>query len=171
MPRIWPMGAHEAFHTRVWRVLMSLLLVLGLSQLGIPPASAEPVALANEMTQAVNQVRLEVGLQSLTTNTVLEELALERSTDMLVRDYFSHTTPDGVSFSSLIERRGVTYQTAGENLAVNAGCGSQAGAIAMQGLLDSRPHLTNMLRPEFTEIGIGVATDGGRTYFTLLFIG
>jgi uncharacterized protein YkwD len=153
------------------RAFMSLLLVLGLGQLEVPPASGEPLLMAHQMADEVNQARIEVGLPPLATNSVLEELAFERSADMLERDYFSHTTPEGVSFSRLIEERGLMYQTAGENLALNAGYGSQAGAIAMQDLLDSPPHLTNMLRPQFTEVGIGVATGGGRTYFTLLFIG
>ena len=41
----------------------------------------------------------------------------------------------------------------------------------MQGFLDSPPHRANLLNPAFSQIGVGVATDGPKTLFTLVFIG
>jgi uncharacterized protein YkwD len=80
--------------------------------------------------------------------------------------YFSHESPvAGSPFDRLMAAH-VSYTRAGENLAY-----AQSVAVAHRALMDSPGHRANILRPEFTRIGIGVIQAGiyGRM-ITQLFI-
>jgi uncharacterized protein YkwD len=136
-----------------------------------PPDGPRPSALAFQMIESLNGHRTKLGLSSLTIDGGLSALAVERSADMASRQYFSHTTPDGLTVFDLMARRGLSYQIAAENLAMNTGSEGETVGIAMRGFLDSAPHRANMQGEDFRQIGVGVSTGGGRTYFTLLLVG
>ena len=157
--------------SRAARALIVVAVLLGLQLGPARPAGAEPGGLASEMIERVNQVRAEAGLPPLAEDGNLDALAIERSADMAARHYFSHTTPDGLTVFDLLQERGLSYRLAGENLAWNTYDPSRSGAVALQGFLNSPPHRANLLNPEYTVIGVGVAIDGGRTLFTLVFVG
>ncbi len=108
-----------------------------------------------QMFQMVNSERIKQGLEPLTMNKKLRELARAHSEDMFARGYFSHYTPEGLSPFDRMAKAGINYQYAGENLAFAPGT-----ALAMQGLMDSPGHRANILSPNFHQIGIGVI-DGG----------
>ena len=153
------------------RALAVVALLFGLGLARAEAVSAEPAALANDMLGRVNRVRADNGLPPLSEAVELDAVAFDRSADMAGRHYFSHTTPDGLTVFNLIEQRGLSYRLAGENLAWNTYAEGQAGAVAVRGFLDSPPHRANLLNPAFSQIGVGVATDGSKTFFTLVFIG
>jgi uncharacterized protein YkwD len=80
--------------------------------------------------------------------------------------YFGHQSPaNGSPFDRLAAAK-ITYTRAGENLAY-----AHSVAVAHRGLMDSPGHRENILRPEFTRVGIGVVSAGsyGRM-FTQLFL-
>ena len=149
-----------------------LLLIFGLVSIAPAPAAAA-VPPGNQMLEGVNASRAEAGLPPLIKAEVLDALAAERSADMAARGYFSHTTPEGVDVFALMRERGIGYAAAAENLAWNTHGedGAVAVAVALQGFLNSPPHRANLLNPEFRQLGVGVASDGDETYFTLLFVG
>jgi uncharacterized protein YkwD len=163
------------FQRTVWNSLRAALGVLAVAALLLPSqaqtASAEPAALGNQMVESVNQVRAEHGICPLAEDGSLDELAFERSADMAARGYFSHTTPEGLDVFAMMDQRGIGYYTAGENLAWNTHGDANAGPAALQSLLNSPPHRANLLNPAFSQIGVGVARDGGKVYFTLVFVG
>jgi uncharacterized protein YkwD len=136
-----------------------------------PPDGPRPSPLAFQMIESLNAHRTKLGLWSLTIESGLSALAVERSADMASRQYLSHTTPDGSTVFDLMARRGLSYQIAAENLAMNTGSEGETVGIAMRGFLDSAPHRANIQGGDFRQIGVGVSTGGGRTYFTLLFVG
>lgn len=154
-----------------WARLVLALWLLGAFQIHPQLASAEGAEPAGQMFEGVNRARAEAGLPRLTEHGTLKELAFERSEDMAARKYFSHTTPEGVDVFTLLAQRGVSYRTAGENLAWNTGHASESAAIAMRTFLASPPHRANLLRAEYAEVGVGVASDGSKLIFTLVFIG
>ena len=80
--------------------------------------------------------------------------------------YFGHQSPVSGSPFDRLKAAGITYTRAGENLAY-----AQSVAVAHRALMDSPGHRENILRPEFTRIGIGVINAGayGRMV-TQLFI-
>jgi uncharacterized protein YkwD len=109
-----------------------------------------------EMLQLVNQERAAHGLNPLTADTELRGVARMHSEDMFARGYFSHNTPDGDNPFDRIRAAGLRYVLAGENLAL-----AQTVTLAHNGLMDSPGHRANILRANFSRVGIGIM-DGGR---------
>ena len=64
----------------------------------------------------VNNIRSSQGLQVLNPNSVLNSIAISRSQDMVDRNYFSHTTPDGKNIANVFSENGIAYTCMGENL-------------------------------------------------------
>ena len=79
------------------------------------------------------------------------------SQDMVDRDFFAHTNPDGESPWDRIEKTGYGgYQTAGENIA--AGSGTAAGVVDQW--MNSDGHCANIMKPAFNELGVGYYPGG-----------
>ena len=77
--------------------------------------------------------------------------------DMLAHDYFAHISPSGVTPWFWMAKTGYTYQVAGENLAF-----APTVDIAMSGLMNSPGHKANILKTDFTKLGIGCMDAGPR---------
>jgi uncharacterized protein YkwD len=108
-----------------------------------------------EMLKLVNAAREKNGLAPLTLNEKLRKAAREHSDEMVKLKYFSHDSPKGVTPFDRIKATGLTYVTAGENIAQ-----SPTVAKAHEGLMKSKGHRENILRSAFTEVGIGVVDAG-----------
>lgn len=109
----------------------------------------------NTMLELINNERVANDLAPLEMDDKLREVARKQSLDMFVRGYFSHTNPDGMSPFDRMDRAGIEYMIAGENLALAPNV-----TIAHNGLMNSPGHRANILTPDFRKIGIGVM-DGG----------
>lgn len=131
----------------------------GLTLAPDPSAEAELLAL-------VNAERTSRGLGALELDPRLVPVARQHSEEMLRLKYFGHVSPVLGSPFDRLASAGISYHRAGENLAY-----AQSAVIAHRGLMASEGHRENILRPDFTRIGIGVVSAGsyGRT-FTQLFI-
>ncbi|MDF2959403.1 MAG: hypothetical protein K0S39_1138 [Paenibacillus sp.] len=132
-----------------------------------PPASNGLTAEEQQMVDLVNQARKEAGLTPLSVNTELSKVARLKSQDMVDKNYFSHQSPTYGSPFEMMKQFGISYSTAGENIACN-----QTVTAAHQALMNSPGHRANILSKDFTEIGIGIV-DGGSCgkMFTQQFIG
>lgn len=108
-----------------------------------------------EMFRAVNTQREKAGAQQLVFDDTLRDVALSHSRDMFERGYFSHYTPEGFSPFDRMEKFGIEFNFAGENLAL-----APSTELAMQGLMNSPGHRKNILSPNFNKLGVGVI-DGG----------
>jgi hypothetical protein len=104
--------------------------------------------------QLANNARVSLGFNSLKENQTLNEAALLKAQDMLANDYFAHTSPEGVNPWYWFNKAGYNYRYAGENLAI----GFIESEDVNQAWLDSPLHRENILRPEYTDIGIAVLT-------------
>jgi uncharacterized membrane protein required for colicin V production len=127
--------------------------------------TADPVA-ERQLFDLVNDERTQRGLVALEWDERLVPIARSHSTEMLTLKYFSHDSPVSGSPFDRLRGAGILYSRAGENLAY-----AQSVAVAHRALMDSPGHRENILRPEFTRIGIGVISAGlyGRM-FTQLFL-
>jgi len=124
------------------------------------------------MWEALNEERANAGLPPLAIDGRLVGLARERSNDMVTRDYFSHTTPEGKMIFDFLDARGIYSPYAGENLARTNGEANQAVQLAVSGFMNSGTHRRNVLNSHYTHLGIGEATSPeGMKYFALVFIG
>jgi uncharacterized protein YkwD/uncharacterized membrane protein required for colicin V production len=127
--------------------------------------ASDPVA-ERQMLELVNEERTSAGLRALEWDDRLVPVARAHSEEMFKLKYFSHTSPTAGSPFDRLKAAGITYSRAGENLAY-----AQSVTIAHRGLMESPGHRENILRPEFTRMGIGVVSAGpyGRM-FTQLFV-
>lgn len=110
-----------------------------------------------QMLELVNQERIKVGLNPLAPDPELTEVARRHAADMFARGYFAHVTPDGLDPFDRIRAADITFQTAGENLAL-----APSVSIAHRGLMNSPGHRANILHPDFGRVGIGIVQGGLR---------
>lgn len=109
-----------------------------------------------EMLADVNKERASAGVRPLAQGSEkLVGVAREHCEDMFRRGYFSHYTPEGLSPFDRMQNAGITFNFAGENLAL-----APNTSLTMQGLMQSPGHRENILSPNFGRVGIGVI-DGG----------
>lgn len=153
------------------RLLLSVVLFSSW-QLLAGPVAAEPSPRMAQMVDLVNRLRAESGLALLVEDATLDDLAGLRSSDMASRGYFSHTNPDGQTVFSLMEQRRISFRVAGENIAYNwLAWETDPVDAAYQLFQSSPPHRATLLDPDFAELGVGIASDGSKTFFTLVFRG
>ena len=125
----------------------------------------DPIA-ERQLFDLVNEERRQRNLLPLVWDERLVPVARAHSAEMFRLKYFSHDSPVAGSPFDRLKAAKITYSRAGENLAY-----AQSVAVAHRALMDSPGHRENILRPEFTRIGIGVINAGiyGRMV-TQLFI-
>ncbi len=122
-----------------------------------------------EAFDLVNDERIAEGLDALLMDEDVRTVARAHSQDMADRDFFAHNNPDGESPFDRLHNAGITFITAGENIAWNLNHPTPA-ATAVDGWMNSTGHRENILRESFEHTGMGVAqgADGGY-YFTQVF--
>ena len=108
-----------------------------------------------QMLNLVNEERQKAGLSPLKADPALTKMARAKSQDMIDNNYFDHNSPTYGSPFEMMDQFGITYKTAGENIAGN---GSVQGAHTA--LMNSQGHRENILGSQYTKIGIGIK-DGG----------
>ena len=113
--------------------------------------------LEKRMLDLVNNERVANGLQPLAPDPELTEVARRHSTDMFVRGYFAHDTPEGATPFDRMRDANVRVLVAGENLAL-----APTVTVAHTGLMNSPGHRANILRPQFGRVGIGIMDGGSR---------
>jgi uncharacterized protein YkwD len=134
-----------------------------------PPVvkTTKPPNVANLPAEAavlslVNSERAKAGCKAVTNDSRLATAARKHSADMVARDYFSHTTPDGVDFATRIENEGYRWSNAGENIA----SGQRNATEVMKAWMNSPGHRANILNCNFKNLGVGMVLDGNRPMWT-----
>jgi uncharacterized protein YkwD len=126
-------------------------------------AAADPTAETAVLT-LVNEARADADCAPVTADPALAAVARAHSADMRDRDYFSHTSPEGLSPFDRAEQAGVDYSRA-ENIAV----GQPDATAVMEAWLESPGHRANILDCDLTRLGVGVAEGTGGPWWTQLF--
>jgi hypothetical protein len=126
-----------------------------------------------EVINLTNQYRKSQGLPAVKMNKQLMAAATERAKDMAKTGAFSHTvatTSPNVTWHTFIDKSGYPYQHAGENLATLFD-DAPSMVTAWQ---NSPAHNKNLVRPDYTDIGIAVVPvnfQGKQTNFVVQFFG
>ncbi len=139
-----------------------------ISMLTVRPESTERVTLSfrvaaprvdadaeTQMLTLVNKARAENGLEPVTVDPAIRDVARGYSTEMFQQGYFAHVDQAGATPFDRMRAGGVSFRAAGENLAL-----APTVQIAHDGLMNSPGHRANILNPRYSRVGIGVA-DGG----------
>lgn len=107
---------------------------------------------AQEMLLLVNQKRQEQGLLPLTLNDQLSSAALSKAKDMFAKNYWSHSSPDGVTPWYFIKNQGYNYTYAGENLAR----GFTTSKETFDAWMASTTHKENILSENYQDVGFAI---------------
>ena len=121
-----------------------------------------------EVLNLVNKERAAQGLKPLTLNKELSNVANIKSRDMIEKGYFDHTSPTYGSPFDMMKKFNISYNTAGENIAM----GQKTPSEVMNSWMNSSGHRANILNSTYTELGVGIQKDSnGTIYWTQMFIG
>lgn len=124
------------------------------------------INMEKEVFDITNSYRVQNGLSPLIWCDVASVSSKKHSEDMAENDYFSHTSLSGASPFDRMKREGITYSTAGENIAA----GYITSFHANHGWFQSAGHRKNMLNSKFVNLGVGIATGGSYSiYYTQNF--
>lgn len=100
-----------------------------------------------------NRDRQQAGQDTLKLDPKLSAAAQQKANDMVKKNYWSHNSPSGQTPWKFISASGYSYFSAGENLAY----GFPNAETVVDGWMNSREHRANMLSPDFTDVGFGIA--------------
>lgn len=122
----------------------------------LQPQPTSVLAYATNMSRegllaSTNVERQANGLPALRLNSLLNNAAVAKANDMVSKDYWAHTAPDGTEPWDFILGAGYSYQTAGENLAYGALTSQQT----VDAWMNSPGHRANILKTSYTEVGFG----------------
>lgn len=121
-----------------------------------------------------NRERRQRGLNALTKETDLRRIACEHTRDMLAREFVRHENPDGERVEDRVARgHRRLIGEAGENLWSQTGRKTvEPKALAskiVERWMGSPPHRKNILRPNFSHLGVCTLQEGERIRGTQVF--
>ncbi|MEC5424846.1 SafA/ExsA family spore coat assembly protein [Virgibacillus sp. C22-A2] len=117
-----------------------------------------------EVVKLVNAERAKAGLPALKHDWELARVAKYKSQDMLDKKYFSHTSPTYGSPFDMMKNFGISYKSAGENIAK----GQTSAQKVVNAWMNSSGHRANIMSKDFTHIGVGYVESGH--HWTQMFI-
>ena len=118
-----------------------------------------------EVVRLVNVERAKYGLSALSADGELSRIARYKSQDMRDKGYFSHESPTYGSPFQMLKSFGVSYRSAGENIAY----GYATPEKVVNAWMNSEGHRANILNASYTRLGVGYVASGD--YWTQLFVG
>ena len=127
----------------------------------LPTVSAD----ANTMLDYVNSARVNQNLPSLSIDTTLSYFAKLRADDLVDEYSISHHTPSYGYLDEMLRGTGVNCCQIGENI----GRTTSLEQGHHEGLMASEGHRENILRPNFTSVGIGTVRSGSRIIIVEIF--
>lgn len=120
-------------------------------------------AYARQVVTLVNEERAKAGLPEVKLDMDITAAANVRARE--IKQSFSHTRPDGSSFSTVLQQQGISYRGSGENIA----WGQRTPEQVMEGWMNSEGHRANILNKNFKNIGVGFYQENGVNYWVQLF--
>jgi uncharacterized protein YkwD len=116
------------------------------------------------LTTLINQSRRKAGLKPLRRVNALDKVAEYHSQDMRVHGFVGHYSPRTGMIEHRLERIAYPRYTYGENVALNGSI-----ADAHEGLMASLGHRSNLLSPNYSELGVGLRRNEHGWYITQIF--
>ena len=132
---------------------MELILVAHFFQI-IPTSKFLSSIMPEVLIDLTNRNREQIKMHYLEQNSLLAKAAQLKAEDMVSKEYFAHTSPEGTDPWHWFDIVGYDYIYAGENLAVNFFDSYEIDKAWM----NSPKHMKNIINNNFNEIGIGMAT-------------
>lgn len=145
----------------------SLLIVGGTSNI---PTATNATPSEEAVVDLTNKSRSRHDLNHLQTNKKLERAARLHSRDMLRRGFFNHVSPDGTNVVDRVRPTGYLRKSwiVAENIA-RFPIAISSPLRVHKSWMQSPGHRHNILNPELSEIGVGIADDNKVKYYTVVF--
>lgn len=121
--------------------------------------SEEEQALLN----LINKARADAGVPPLEFDRDLMKAARLKAQEMSEKNYFSHQSPTYGSPFDMMKQFGISFKTAGENIA-----GNKTIEGAFKAWMSSEDHKKNLLNSKFDYAGIGIVDS--KTYGKILVL-
>ncbi|MBJ6359764.1 CAP domain-containing protein [Paenibacillus sp. GCM10012307] len=121
------------------------------NQAASPEQTADSSSYLKQVLDLVNQERSKAGLNTLSADNQLDKVAFDKAKDLYDNNYFDHQSPTYGSPFDMMKSYGVSYSSAGENIAK----GQTSPQEVMSQWMNSPGHRANILNTSFTNIGIG----------------
>jgi hypothetical protein len=119
----------------------------------LPHTNFLGAVLPGALVALTNEDRAASDVPTVTENAILAQAAQDAANDMATNGYFAHVSPDGKDPWYWLKLVGYNYQYAGQNLAVNF-----TDSTAVESAWMASPeHHANIVKPQYTQIGIGTA--------------
>jgi LysM repeat protein len=142
-----------------------------------PQAPVKPIApppslneMAQQMAAGVNAERAKAGLPFYQVDQEVTAMALTHAQDMVVRGYFGHVTPEGVTLRDRFAEANLTdVVNVGEDIQRNTRPPTETVQFALNWFMNSRPHRANILHSDHNRIGIGIV-EGPPGWFTFVLV-
>jgi uncharacterized protein YkwD len=133
------------------------------------PAAVAPAVVEAESGSLLNETRISSEIDLLSFDPVLAQVARAHSEAMRDGGSLDHSGPGGGTLRDRLRAAGISFRSAGENLAQVQSAADPAGGAHSQ-LMQSVGHRANIVDPRFRLFGVGVAEDGGTYWITQIFI-
>ncbi|MGN1148285.1 MAG: CAP domain-containing protein [Lachnospiraceae bacterium] len=134
------------------------------NEIQVPEEDLTSHAYISRIVELVNAERAKEGLAPLTLAADMTNAAMVRARE--IQTSFSHTRPNGSSFSTALREAGVSYNRAGENIA----WGQRSPEEVVTAWMNSSGHRANIMNAGFSRIGVGYLTNAsGTPYWVQLF--
>lgn len=117
----------------------------------VQPGSDQAASFTKQVADLVNQERAKAGLAPLQFDAALSKVATAKAADMAQNNYFDHISPTYGSPFDMMKQFGISYMTAGENIAM----GQRTPQEVMTQWMNSEGHRQNIMNGSFTKIGVG----------------
>jgi uncharacterized protein YkwD len=143
----------------------------------VPPPAVKHLEKVEDLVfELTNRARRAKDLAPLQKDDELTKVARAYSDDMLMRRYFDHTTPEGVSFDERISDRYPHWaHLMGENIwsavGYDTGNPQKLAKQIINDWMSSPGHRENLLNPHFTHLGVGVSARNQTFRVTQEFVG
>lgn len=108
-----------------------------------------------QMIVWINQERQSRGIDPVSMDPLLTNVARQHSQEMWQLRYFAHVSPISGTLVQRLLQAGATFRVAGENIAL-----APDVLIAFRGLMNSPGHRRNILDPDFRRVGVGGVSAG-----------
>lgn len=149
--RITTLAGGQRRGLRAFLAVVALIIPLnscGNTDLFGPEISAD----VEQFVSLMNDYRASVGCAPLSWMNDVADVAQSHSEDMVQRDFFDHTNPDGASPFDRLGEAGVGYSRAAENIA----WGYTTAEAVLDGWVDSPGHRANLENCDLTHHGVGL---------------
>ncbi|ARX80925.1 MULTISPECIES: CAP domain-containing protein [Streptomyces] len=117
------------------------------------PAVSKSAKYAKQLLVLVNKERAKAGCRALRLDRRVQTAAMAHAKDMAARNYYDHTSPEGVSAGDRMRKAGYSAGAWGENIHK----GPKGPKTAMRDWMRSAGHRKNILNCSYKDFGAGVS--------------